>query len=287
MTNNASIYNKKTRPVDNILLGLIYISAFIAVSIVVSIIGYVTYRGIGQVDWTFLTTTQSTLKKSFGILGNIINTLYIICITLVIALPIGIGAAIYLNEYAKNAKFVRVVEFTTETLAGIPSIIYGLFGMVFFGNTLGLGFSILSGSLTLTLMILPIIIRTTTESLRTVPTGYRHGAIGIGSTKWYMIRTIILPSALPGIVTGTILAIGRIIGESAALLFTAGSVYALPKGFFSHIFTSGGTLTIQMYLSMSKADYDNAFGIGFVLLCLVLMLNFLTKFIVKLADKNR
>ncbi|MFI3230842.1 MAG: phosphate ABC transporter permease PstA [bacterium] len=287
MTNNASIYNKKSRPIDNILLGLIYISALIAVTIVVSIIGYVAYRGAGQVNWTFLTSVSSTLKKTFGILPNIINTLYIIAITLLMALPIGIGAAIYLNEYAKNAKFVRIVEFTTETLAGIPSIIYGLFGMVFFGTNLGLGFSILTGSLTLTLMILPIIIRTTTEALKTVPKGYRHGAIGMGSTKWYMIRTIILPSALPGIVTGTILAIGRIIGESAALLFTAGSVASLPKGAFSHIFTSGGTLTIQMYLSMSKASYDDAFGVGFVLLCLVLMLNFLTKIIVKLADKNK
>ncbi|WP_317368147.1 phosphate ABC transporter permease PstA [uncultured Tyzzerella sp.] len=280
-----SIYNKKNRPLDSFLLALIYLSMIITVFILVSIIGYVAYRGISKVNWEFISTVPSTVNETFGILGNIINTLYIIFITLLISLPIGIGAAIYLNEYAKNAKFVRVIEFTTETLAGIPSIIYGLFGMVFFGITLNLKFSILCGSLTLTIMILPLIIRTTTESLRTVPKGYRDGAIGMGSTKWYMIRTIILPSAAPGIVTGTILAIGRIIGESAALLFTAGSVYLLPKNLFTHIFNSGGTLTIQMYLSMSKAEYDNAFGIGFVLLCLVFLLNMITKLILSKSKK--
>ena len=281
-----SIYNKKSKPLDNILLGLIYLSMIITVFLLVSIIGYVTYRGIAKVNWQFISTVPSTINETFGILGNIINTLYIIVITLLIALPIGIGAAIYLNEYAKNAKFVRIIEFTTETLAGIPSIIYGLFGMVFFGITLNLKFSILCGSLTLTIMVLPLIIRTTTESLRTVPKGYRDGAIGMGSTKWYMIRTIILPSAGPGIVTGTILAMGRIIGESAALLFTAGSVYLLPRNLFTHIFNSGGTLTIQMYLSMSKAEYDNAFGVGFVLLCLVFLLNIITKLIVR-NSKNK
>ncbi len=280
-----SIYNKKSKPLDNFLLALIYISMIITVFILISIIGYVTYRGISKVNWQFISTVPSTINETFGILGNIINTLYIIVITLLIALPIGIGSAIYLNEYAKNAKFVQIIEFTTETLAGIPSIIYGLFGMVFFGITLNLKFSILCGSLTLTIMILPLIIRTTTESLRTVPKGYRDGAIGMGSTKWYMIRTIILPSAAPGIVTGTILAMGRIIGESAALLFTAGSVYLLPRNLFTHIFSSGGTLTIQMYLSMSKAEYDNAFGIGFVLLCLVFLLNIITKVILKGSKK--
>ena len=280
-----SIYNKKSIPLDNILLVLIYLAMIITVVILLSIIGYVTYRGISKVNWEFISTVPSTINQTFGILGNIVNTLYIIIITLLIALPIGIGSAIYLNEYAKNAKFVRIIEFTTETLAGIPSIIYGLFGMVFFGITLNLKFSILCGSLTLTIMILPLIIRTTTESLRTVPKGYRDGAIGMGSTKWYMIRTIILPSATPGIVTGTILAMGRIIGESAALLFTAGSVYLLPKNLFTHIFNSGGTLTIQMYLSMSKAEYDNAFGVGFVLLCLVFLLNMITKLILSRSKK--
>lgn len=276
-----SIYNKKFRISDIILTFLIYLSAFIAVFLLVCIIGYVFYRGSSVINFSFLFGVQSVIKKTFGILPNIINTLYIIILTLIIALPIGIGSAIFLSEYAKNLKFVRIVEFTTETLAGIPSIIYGLFGMVFFGTTLKMGYSILCGSLTLTLMILPIIIRTTTESLKTVPKGYRDGAIGMGSTKWHMIRTIILPSARPGIVTGIILSMGRIIGESAALLFTAGSAFLLPKGLFSHIFTSGGSLTIQMYLNMSKADYTNAFGIGLVLLFLVFILNMITKLILK------
>lgn len=283
---NNSIYNKKSKPLDIFLISLIYLSTFLAVFLLIAIIGYVFYKGIFVVDWKFISGTQSTLNKTFGIFPNIINTLYIIVLTLIIALPIGIGSAIYLTEYAKNIKFVKIIDFTTETLAGIPSIIYGLFGMVFFGTTLKMGYSILCGSLTLTLMILPIIIRTTAEALKTVPKGYRDGAVGMGSTKWYMIRTIILPSATPGIVTGTILAMGRIIGESAALLFTAGSAFLLPKSLLSHIMTSGGTLTIQMYLSMSKADYANAFGIALVLLILVFMLNLSTKIILKFS-KNK
>lgn len=282
---NTSIYNKKARLLDNFLLGLIYLSTFIAVSLLIVIIGYVTYRGVNKVNLQFLSTIPSTINGTFGILGNIINTLYIIIITLLISLPIGICAAIYLNEYAKNAKFVKIVEFTTEILSGIPSIIYGLFGMVFFVITLNLDFSILAGALTLSIMILPIIIRTTTESLKTVPKGYRDGAIGMGSTKYYMIRTIILPSAIPGIITGTILAMGRIIGESAALLFTAGSVALLPRNLLTHPLQSGGTLTIEMYLRMSKAEYDNAFGIGFVLLCLIFILNIITKLVLKSVKK--
>ena len=281
-----SIYNKKFRLSDSILLGLVYLSAFFAVFLLVAIISYVFYRGSGAINLEFITGVQSTINETFGILPNIINTLYIIILTLIIALPVGVCSAIYLTEYSTNRKFVRVIEFATETLAGIPSIIYGLFGMVFFGIKLKLGYSILCGSLTLTLMILPIIIRTTTEALKTVPKGYRDGAIGMGSTKWYMIRTIILPSASPGIVTGTILAMGRIIGESAALLFTAGSAFLLPKALFSHILNSGGTLTIQMYLSMSKAEYENAFGIGLVLLVFVFVLNLITKLIIKISKSN-
>lgn len=276
-----SIYNKKTRYKDNILLFLIYLSAFLAVFLLVCIISLIVYNGAKIINLQFLTQVPSTIKGTFGVLGNIINTLYIIVITLFISLPIGIGTAIYLNEYAKNKKFVKLVESTSETLSGIPSIIFGLFGMVFFGNTLKLGFSILCGSLTLSLMILPLIIRTTQEALKTVPKGYRIAAIGMGTTKWHMIRTIILPSAMPGIITGTILGIGRIVGESAALLFTAGSSHLLPTDFFSHIFQSGGTLTIQMYLSMSKAEYEQAFGIAFLLLGLVLLLNIITKLILR------
>lgn len=287
MTNSVSIYDKKKRPGDMALLIVIYVCAFLAVLLLVGIIGYVVYRGISVVDWQFISTAQSALNETFGILPNIINTLYIIVITLLIATPVGIGSAIYLTEYSKGGRLVRLIEFTTETLSGIPSIIFGLFGMVFFGTVLRLGFSILCGALTLTIMILPIITRTTQEALKTVPESYRTGALGIGATKWYMIRTIILPSAMPGIVTGVILSIGRIVGESAALLFTAGSAFLMPNNWLTHPMTSGGTLTIQMYLSMTKAQYDNAFGIALVLIVIVLGINLLTKLLSRKLDVSR
>lgn len=274
---------------DKFLYGCIYLSAAIAVSVLLMIICYVTVRGIGSVSLEFLTTVTSARKGTVGIAGNIVNTLYIIVITLVIATPSGVGSAIYLNEYAKPGKIVRIIEFTTETLSGIPSIIFGLFGSVFFGTTLKLGYSLLTGALTLSLMILPLITRNTQEALRTVPDSYRSGALGMGATKWHMIRTILLPSAMPGIITGVILAIGRIVGESAALLFTAGSGYLLPKagGWLSKILQPGGTLTIQLYLSSSKAEYNVAFGIAFVLLVIVLCINFLTKYLAKRFDVTR
>lgn len=274
---------------DKFLYGCIYLSAAIAVSVLLMIICYVTVRGIGSVSLEFLTTVTSARKGTVGIAGNIVNTLYIIVITLVIATPIGVGSAIYLNEYAKPGKIVRIIEFTTETLSGIPSIIFGLFGSVFFGTTLKLGYSLLTGALTLSLMILPLITRNTQEALRTVPDSYRSGALGMGATKWHMIRTILLPSAMPGIITGVILAIGRIVGESAALLFTAGSGYLLPKagGWLSKILQPGGTLTIQLYLSSSKAEYNVAFGIAFVLLVIVLCIDFLTKYLAKRFDVTR
>lgn len=274
---------------DKFLYGCIYLSAAIAVSVLLMIICYVTVRGIGSVSLEFLTTVTSARKGTVGIAGNIVNTMYIIVITLVIATPIGVGSAIYLNEYAKPGKIVRIIEFTTETLSGIPSIIFGLFGSVFFGTTLHLGYSLLTGALTLSLMILPLITRNTQEALRTVPDSYRSGAHGMGATKWHMIRTILLPSAMPGIITGVILAIGRIVGESAALLFTAGSGYLLPKagGWLSKILQPGGTLTIQLYLSSSKAEYNIAFGIAFVLLVIVLCINFLTKYLAKRFDVTR
>ena len=283
----SSLTIRKKRISDIVLRSLIYMSALFSVLLLIGIIGYVFVKGIGAVNWSFLTTVTSSLKGTVGIAGNIVNTLYMIVLTLLIATPIGISSAIYLNEYAKPGKLVRIIEFTTETLSGIPSIIFGLFGMVFFGNTLGLGYSILTGALTLTLMILPLITRNTQEALKTVPDSYRSGALGMGATKWYMIRTILLPSAMPGIITGVILAIGRIVGESAALLFTAGSGYLLPKagmGLLNKIFESGGTLTIQLYLSMSKAEYEVAFGIAVVLLLIVFVINFLTKYLSKKLD---
>lgn len=289
MTDNRmkSIYQKRTRIGDNILKALIYLAAGVAIALLVGIMGYVFVRGLPQVSWQLLSTVQSSLKGNFGILGNIINTIYIIVITLIIAAPIGIGSAIYLNEYAKPGKLVRTIEFTTEILSGIPSIIFGLFGMVFFGMTLKLGYSVLTGSFTLTLMVLPLITRNTQEALKTVPDSYRSGALGIGATKWYMIRTILLPSAAPGILTGVILSIGRIVGESAALLFTAGSGFQLPKNLFGKLFESSGTLTIQLYLSMQKAKYDQAFGIAVVLLIIVLGINLLTRFLTSRFDVTK
>lgn len=289
MTDNRmkSIYQKRTRIGDNILKVLIYLAAGVAIALLVGIMGYVFVRGLPQVSWQLLSTVQSSLKGNFGILGNIINTIYIIVITLIIAAPIGIGSAIYLNEYAKPGKLVRTIEFTTEILSGIPSIIFGLFGMVFFGMTLKLGYSVLTGSFTLTLMVLPLITRNTQEALKTVPDSYRSGALGIGATKWYMIRTLLLPSAAPGILTGVILSIGRIVGESAALLFTAGSGFQLPKNLFGKLFESSGTLTIQLYLSMQKAKYDQAFGIAVVLLIIVLGINLLTRFLTNRFDVTK
>lgn len=291
MDSYTGLYRKNKRVSDIVLYFFIYLSAAISVILLVSIIGYVLVKGIGVVNWEFLTTAKSALKGTNGIAGNIINTIYIIVITLVIATPVGVGSAIYLNEYAKPGKIVSLIEFTTETLAGIPSIIYGLFGMVFFGGSLGFGYSILTGSLTLTIMVLPLITRNTQEALKTVPVSYRNGALGMGSTKWYMIRTILIPSAMPGIITGIILSVGRIVGESAALIFTAGSAYMLPKagiGMMKKIMESGGTLTIQLYLSMQKAEYEVAFGIAVVLIVIILCINFLTKYLARKFDvRNR
>lgn len=267
---------------------VIYVCSAFSVLLLLLIIVYVMIKGVSVVSWSFLTSVTSVLKGTVGIAGNIVNTLIIIVITMLIATPVGVGSAIYLNEYAKPGKIVTIIEYATETLSGIPSIIFGLFGSVFFGERLGLGYSLLTGALTLIIMVLPLITRNTQEALKTVPDTYRNGAIGLGSGKWYMIRTILIPSAMPGIITGAILAIGRIVGESAALLFTAGSAKLLPKGLegiFQKPFQSGGTLTIQMYLSAtSEGDFETAFGIAVVLLIIVLGINLGTKAITKHFD---
>lgn len=285
-----SICKKKIRLLDAVMYFLIYLSALLSVLLLIGIVAYVFGKGAGQVSFSFLTGVTSFLKGTVGIAGNIVNTIYIIVLTMLIATPIGVGAAVYLNEYAKPGKFVRLIELATETLSGIPSIIFGLFGMMFFGETLGLGYSIINGVFTLTLMVLPLVTRNTQEALKTVPDSYRSGSIGLGAGKWYMIRTILLPSAMPGIITGVILAIGRIVGESAALLYTAGSSELLPKtviDMFEKIMESGGTLTIRLYLSVSDGKYDVAFGVAVVLLVIVLSINLATKFLAKKFDVNR
>lgn len=283
---NNSLTAKRARPADALAYGTIYLCAFFSVALLAVLLGYVLVRGIGVINWQFLTTVTSVLKGTVGIAGNLLNTLLIVLLTMLIATPLGVGAAVYLNEYARPGKLVSAIEFATETLSGIPSIIFGLFGSMFFGETLGLGYSLLTGSLTLILMVLPLLTRNTQEALKTVPDSYRSGALGLGAGKWYMIRTVLLPSATPGILTGAILAIGRIVGESAALLFTAGSAKALPKTFaklLEKIFRSGGTLTIQLYLSATAdGDFTTAFGIAVVLLVLVLCINLTAK---KLASK--
>ena len=269
----------------------VLLSATLSILMLLVIIVFVVSKGFASVNWQFLTTVTSVRKGTVGIAGNIVNTLLVVALTMVVALPVGVGAAIYLNEYAKPGKLVTVIEFATEVLSGIPSIIFGLFGMMFFVETLGLGYCILSGSLTLILMVLPLVIRNTQEALKTVPQGYRQGAIGLGAGKWHMIRTILIPSAMPGILTGAILAVGRIVGESAALLFTAGAAKLLPKGvlgIFDKIFQSGGTLTIQLYLSAtSEGDFETAFGIALVLLVLVLLINGGAKILMNHFDATR
>jgi len=288
---NLSRAMARRKVTDTLMYFLIYMCTGLSVVLLISITIYVFVRGIKTVDIEFLTSVTSVLKGTVGIAGNIVNTVLIVVITMLIATPIGVGAAVYLNEYAKPGKFVNIILFTTETLAGIPSIIFGLFGMMFFGQMLGLGYSIMTGSLTLILMVLPLITRNTQEALRTVPDSYRMGAIGLGSGKWHMIRTILLPSAMPGIITGVILAIGRIVGESAALLFTAGSAKTLPKSFdkiFPKMFQSGGTLSVGLYLSAtSEGDFDTAFGTAVVLLVLVFFINLCTKVLAAKFDVTR
>lgn len=265
---------------------LIYGCAFITVFLLVLIIGYIFYRGLGNVTWNLLTTQRSVLRKNTGILPNIIFTVYMIFTSLIIALPIGIGAAVYLNEYASNKKLVKVLEFATETLAGIPSIIYGLVGYLVFCQKMQMGSSIIAGSLTLVVMILPTIVRTTQEALKTVPYSYREGAVGLGATKWHMIRTIILPCSLDGVVGGAILSVGRIVGESAALLFTAGMGYKLVTGYFDALQTSGGTLSVMLYFYVSECgEYDVGFAIAAILMIIVLGINIAAKLAKKKLKK--
>ena len=271
MNNSASASRRTWNCVMN---ALVRVSAVLVIVLVAGILGMVLVRGIPHVSWKFLTTTASVLKGTDGILPAILNTLYVILLTLLIVLPLGVGAAVYLTEYARNRKVISVIEFTNETLAGIPSIIYGLVGMLVFAQTLGFQTCLLSGSLTLVIMNLPTIIRTTQESLKTVPQGYREGALGLGAGKWHIIRTIVLPCSIDGIVTGCILAVGRIVGESAALLFTAGAAEVIANGVLKAYTSNGATLSVLLYLrAFEDGDFDSAWAIGAVLLVLVLAIN--------------
>ena len=273
-SNRYADFSPSRRLWNQFFTGAVWIAAAFVIVLVVGIIGMVLVRGLPHVNWTFLTTTSSILRGTNGILPAIINTLYIILLTLVIVLPLGVGAAVYLTEYATNRKLIAVIEFTNETLAGIPSIIYGLVGMLVFAQALGFQTSLLSGSLTLVIMTLPTIIRTTQESLKTVPVGYREGAMGLGAGKWHLIRTIVLPCSIDGIVTGCILAIGRIVGESAALLFTAGAAQVIASNIIEAYGSNGASLSVLLYLrAFENGDFDSAWGIGAILLVLVLIIN--------------
>ena len=273
-SNRYADFSSSRRLWNQFFTGAVWVAAVFVIILVVGIIGMVLVRGLPHVNWTFLTTTSSILRGTNGILPAIINTLYIILLTLVIVLPLGVGAAVYLTEYATNRKLIAIIEFTNETLAGIPSIIYGLVGMLVFAQALGFQTSLLSGSLTLVIMTLPTIIRTTQESLKTVPVGYREGAMGLGAGKWHIIRTIVLPCSIDGIVTGCILAIGRIVGESAALLFTAGAAQIIAGNIIEAYSSNGASLSVLLYLrAFENGDFDSAWGIGAVLLILVLVIN--------------
>ena len=258
---------------DKTMKGLLYLCGGLVCALLVFLIGYIFYRGLPYISWNLISTQSSMLKGTIGILPHILSTLYIIAVAMVIVLPLGVGAAIYLTEYATNRKLVNLIEFATETLTGIPSIIFGLVGMMVFVQLLGFGAGVLAGGLTLVVMILPTIIRTTQESLKTVPQSYREGALGLGAGKWRMVRTVVLPNAVDGIVTGCILAVGRIVGESAALLFTAGFGTVL-YNFGEALHNSSATLTVALYLyANERGETDIAFAIAAILMVLTLVIN--------------
>ena len=248
-------------------------AAVITAALVLFLIAYVLVKGLPNVSWTLLSTAPSYLSDRIGILPDLLNTLYIVIATLLIVLPLGVGAAIYLTEYATNRRIIGVIEYAAETLSGIPSIIYGLVGMLFFAQMLGFKTSLLSGGCTLVIMILPTIMRTTQESLKTVPQSYREGAFGLGAGKWRVIRTVVLPGCVDGVITGCILSVGRILGESAALLFTAGFAHAL-NGFFDGLSSAGATLTVALYVyAKEQGQFDVAFAIAAILMLLTLLIN--------------
>lgn len=257
----------------------------LTVALVLFIVGYVLVNGIPNITWKLLSTKPSYLNDRVGILPDILNTIYIVIATLIVVLPLGVGAAIYLTEYAKNKKIVAAIEYAAETLSGIPSIIYGLVGMLIFANNFGT--SLLAGALTLVIMNLPTIMRTTQESLKTVPQSYREGAFGLGAGKWRVIRTVVLPGCVDGIITGCILSVGRILGESAALLFTAGIAHNL-NDIFTGIVSPGSTLTVALYVyAKEEGEFGVAFAIAAILLILTLLLNLAATLVGKYFEKRR
>ncbi|MFG6368097.1 MAG: phosphate ABC transporter permease PstA [Lachnospiraceae bacterium] len=279
-----SLKRKAYIVIMRVLMG---ISITITVALVLFLVGYVLWKGIPNITWELLTTKPSYLSERIGILPDILNTLYIVVATLVIVLPIGVGAAIYLTEYAENKKLVNAIEYAAETLSGIPSIIYGLVGMLFFCQFFGMKTSLLAGAFTLVIMNLPTVMRTTQESLKTVPENLREGAFGLGAGKWRVIRTVVLPGCVDGVITGCILSVGRILGESAALLFTAGFAHSL-NGFFEGLGSAGATLTVALYVyAKENGEFGIAFAIAAILMILTVFINLLATLVGRYFQKRR
>lgn len=264
-----------------IMRTLMLLCTLLTVALVLFMIGYIMYRGMPNITWKFVSTKPSALYGNIGILPDILNTLYIVAATLAVVIPLGVGAAIYLTEYAKSKRIVAAVEYAAETLSGIPSIIYGLVGMLFFCQFFGMKTSLMAGALTLVIMNLPTVMRTTQESLKTVPQSYREGAFGLGAGKWRVIRTVVLPGCVDGIVTGCILSVGRILGESAALLFTAGFAHAL-NGIWEGLTSAGATLTVALYV---YAKEDGEFGVAFAIAAILMILTVIINLSASLVGK--
>lgn len=279
--------SRRRRGYIGLMKGCMYLSAALTCALVLFMMAYVLIQGLPHVTWKLLSSSPSKLNKTVGILPDILNTVYIILATLLLVIPVGAGAAVYLTEYAGNQRLVSVIEYAAETLSGISSIIYGLVGMLFFCEFLGLQTSILAGALTLVIMNLPTVMRTTQESLKTVPQSYRDGAFGLGAGKWRVIRTVVLPGCMDGIITGCILSVGRILGESAALLFTAGSAHVL-SDFFTGLTSSGATLTVALYFyAKESVELDVAFAIAAILMVLTLLINLLASLVGVMFQKRR
>lgn len=265
--------NRRRLGYSIILRGCMLLAAGVTAGLSLFLLGYVLWKGVPHITWELLTTKPSYLQNRIGILPDVLNTVYILLATLVLVLPLGVGAAVYLTEYAKNRRLVALIEYAAETLSGIPSIIYGLVGMLLFSNHFGT--SLLAGAMTLTMMNLPTMMRTAQESLKTVPQSYREGAFGLGAGRWHVIRTVVLPECIEGILTGCILSAGRILGESAALLFTAGFAHAI-HGVFRGLISPGATLTVALYVyAKEEGQFEVAFAIGAILMMLTVVLNFL------------
>ena len=280
MSNNRKLYIGTMRV-------LMWAATILTSALVIFLVIYVLAKGLPNITWTLLSTSPSYLSENIGILPDILNTLYIVLATLVVVLPLGVGAAIYLNEYASNKKLVQLIEYAAETLSGIPSIIYGLVGMLFFCQFLNMQTSLLAGALTLVIMNLPTIMRTTQESLKTVPQSYREGAFGLGAGKWRVIRTVVLPGCVDGVITGCILSVGRVLGESAALLFTAGFAHTL-NGLVDGLSSAGATLTVALYVyAKEQGEFGVAFAIAAILMILTLIINLSATLVAKYFNRRR